>query len=122
MRAPRDLDQARAEADGVVLGDPAGVPTAPAVGHVAGRAAPGGRGVGRRLGETAVVVRAIGRQVGFGRLDGLEAVEAEFGDEAVLEGFPEALDPALRLRGVGGNVADPEGCRAWPKWVGCWAP
>ena len=95
MRAARDLDQARAEADGVVAGDAARVAAAQAVGEIAGRAAPGGRGLGGGLGQAAVVVGEVGGQEGLGRLDGLDAVEAELGDEAILQGFPEALDAAL---------------------------
>ena len=108
VRAAGDLHQARAEAHGVVVRHAAGVPTAQSVGEVAGRAAPGGRGVGRGLGQATVVVSEIRGQEGLGRRDGLDAVEAELGHEAVLQGFPEALDPALGLWGMGGDVADPE--------------
>jgi hypothetical protein len=36
----------------------------------------------------------------------LIAAQAQFADEAILQGLPEALDAALGLRGVGGDEAD----------------
>jgi hypothetical protein len=48
------------------------------------------------------------RQVGLGGGEGGEAVEAEFGDEAILQGLPEPLDAAFGLRGARGDVADAE--------------
>ena len=106
--AAGDLDQAGAEADGVVAGDAARVAAAQAVGEIAGRAAPGGQGLDGRLREAAVVVGEIGGQVGLGRGHRGEPAEAELGDEAILEGVPESLDAALGLGRVGGDVADPE--------------
>ena len=108
MGAARDRDPPGAEPHGVVVGDAARVPTAQAIGEVTGRAAPGGGRVGRGLREAAVVVDEVGGQEGFGRLDGRDAVPAQLGDEAVLQGFPEALDAALGLGRVGADVADRE--------------
>jgi hypothetical protein len=49
------------------------------------------------LGEAAVVVGEIRGQVGLGRGQGLDPVEAQLGDEAILQGRPEPFDAALRI-------------------------
>jgi len=90
------------------VGDAARVPAAQALGEVTGRATPSGDRVGRGLGEAAVVVHEVGGQERFGGRDGREAVPAQLGDEAILQGFPEALDAALGLGRVGADVADAE--------------
>ena len=61
-----------------------------------------------RLGEAAVVVGEIGRQEGLGGRDRRDPVEAELRDEAILQRGPEALDAALGLGRVRGDVADAE--------------
>ena len=48
--AARNLDQAGAEADGVVAGDAPRVAAAQAIGEIARRAAPGGHGLARGAG------------------------------------------------------------------------
>ena len=86
----------------------AGIAAAEPLGEIAGRPAPGGHGLGRGLGEAAVVVGEIGGQEGLGRGQGLDPVEAQLGDEPILEGRPEPFDAALGLGGVRGDVADAE--------------
>ena len=108
VRATRDLDEARPEPDGVVARDATGVAAAEAIGEIARGAAPRGVGRGRRAREAGIVVAEVGREIRFGGLDGVEAAEPELGDEAVLQGFPEAFDAALGLRGVRGNIPDAE--------------
>jgi hypothetical protein len=97
VRAARDLDEARPEPDGVVARDATRVAAAEAIGEIARGAAPRGVGRGGRAREAAVVVDEIGREIGLGGLDGVQAGEPELGDEAVLPGFPEAFDAALGL-------------------------
>src|SRR4029453_18063784 len=89
-------------------GDAARVPTAQAVHEIAGRPLPGGRGLRRGLGKVTVVGREVGGQEGLGPRAGLDPAEAELGDEAVLEGGPQAFDATLGLGRVRGDVADPE--------------
>ncbi len=108
VRAARDLDDARPEPDGVVARDPAGIATAEAIGEIARRAAPCGVGRGGRVREAAVVVDEVEREIGLGGLAGVEAAQPELGDEAVLQGFPEAFDAALGLGRVCGDIADAE--------------
>jgi len=79
-RAARDLDEARAEADGVVPGHPARVAAAEAIGEVAGRPLPGRRGLSRGLGKVAVVVDEVEGQEGLGRLEGVDPAEAELSE------------------------------------------
>jgi hypothetical protein len=106
VRAARDLDQARAEVDSVVPGDPAGVAAAEAIGEVAGRSLPDRRGLRGGLGKSAAVGSQVGGQEGLGRREGVDLAEAELGDEAILQGGPPAFDAALRLGRVGGDVSD----------------
>jgi hypothetical protein len=69
--AARDLDQPGLESHGIVAVHAARVAAAEAVRQIARRPTPGG--------------------------DGLEAAKAELGDEAILEGLPEAFDAPLRI-------------------------
>ena len=106
--AARQLDPAGAEADGVVVGDDAGVATAQEGGEIAGGRAPGGGGVGGGAGEAAV---EVGEELGEERIGGLEggdAAQPQLADEAVLQRLPEALDAALGLRGARGDEPDTE--------------
>ena len=108
MRAAGDLDHARAEADGIVAGHAAGMRQLRRSARSRGGRRQAAMGSAGRLGEAAVVVGEIGRQVGLGRGHGRDPVEAQLGDEAILEGGPEALDAALGLGGMGADVADAE--------------
>ena len=60
------------------------------------------------MGEAAVVVGEERGEEGVGGLQGGDAAQAEFDDEAILQGAPEALDAALGLRRAGGDEADAE--------------
>ena len=84
VRAARDLDEARAQAHGVVAGHAARIAAAEALGQVTGGPAPDRRRLGGGLGQAAVVVREVGGEEGLGRVDRLDPVETEFGDEAIL--------------------------------------
>ena len=60
------------------------------------------------MGKAAIEVREEGGEEGGGPLRGADAREAELDDEAILQGPPEALDPAFGLRRAGRDVPDPE--------------
>ena len=66
------------------------------------------------------MVGEIGRQEGLGGRDGRDPVEAQLGDEAILQGVPEALDAALGLGRVRGDVADAEVPQDLAELGGCW--
>jgi len=106
--AARDLDPAPPEAHGVVAGHHALVPAAQELGEVAWGLAPRGGGLGGRVGEAAIEVREELRQEGVGGLARGDPAQAQFADEAILQGSPEALDAALGLGRAGREVADPE--------------
>ena len=97
VRTGRDLDPAGAEAGGVVGSDEARVAAAELVREVPRPRAPRGVAVGRGMGEAAVVVGQELREVGIGRRPGDDAAQAEFDDEAIVQGAPEALDAPLRI-------------------------
>ena len=71
--------------------------------------AEGHEGIGRGPREGGVVVgdEALA-QVGVGGVDGGDAGEAQFVDEAILQGAVEALAAAAGLGGVGADVLDAE--------------
>jgi hypothetical protein len=89
-------------------------------GHAAGVAAaeeqrqgrwgtpPRGLRPGWRVCEAAVVVGTERGQEGVGGLRRGDAAQAQFADEPILQGLPQALDAALGLGGAGGDDADPE--------------
>ena len=102
--------------------DDAGVATAQDGGEIAGGGAPSGSGVGGGAREARGEVGQERGQEGVGRGHRADVAQAQFADEAILQGLPEAFDAALGLRGVGGDVADAEVVEDAPKWVGSWAP
>jgi hypothetical protein len=108
LRAGRDIQAAPGHLHGVIAGDDARVAAAQEVRQIAGRPAPDWRGVGRGPGEAAVVVGEELGQIGRGRGHRREAAQAELGDEAVLQGLPQPLDPALGLRRAGRDEGDAE--------------
>src|ERR1019366_2182692 len=65
-------------------------------------------GVGGGAGKALVVVGAEASEHGVGLLQGGGAGETEFADQAILAGAPGALDAALGLRRVGGDLLDAE--------------
>src|SRR6516162_1594965 len=105
---PRQLHPARPKADSIVVGDDARVAAAEAGGKVAGGGAPGGLGVDGGAGEASGEIGEEGGEEGGGALDGGDAVQAQLGDEAILQGLPEAFDATLGLGGPRGDKADAE--------------
>ena len=103
-------DGVSAEGDGVVGGDDALVMKAEATIEIeaARQAAEVAGGLGRRTGEAPIVVgaEAVEHGVGLGQGGGLS--ETKFADQAILTGAPDALDAALGLRGMGGDLLDAE--------------
>src|SRR5262245_40691707 len=104
----RDLDQARAEAHGVVAGDDARIAAAKDAGEVARRPAPYGRRRGRAVREAAIEVTEEAREERVGGLAGGDAPQAQFADEPILERAPQPFDPALALRTARLYIADAE--------------
>jgi len=104
----RELYPAGPEADGIVVGDDARVAAAEAAREVAGGGAPGGLGVGGGAGEASGEIGEKGGEEGVGARDGGDAVQAQLGDEAILQGLPEAFDAPLGLGGPRGDKADAE--------------
>jgi len=107
-RAGQDLEQMRAEVDGVVVGDRAFISeAADVIKLVVGRHGAIGRlGIGRGLGEARIVAWEEASEDRVGLVEGAGAGTAEFAAKAVLEDAPEAFNAALRLRGRRGNPAD----------------
>ncbi len=102
--AAGQLYPAGAEADGVVVGDAARVPTAQPGGEIARGRAPGAPGVSGRPREARVEVSEEGGEKGIGRLERGDAAQTQLAHEAVLRGLPEALDAALGLGGMRGDA------------------
>jgi len=105
-RSGPKLQRALAELKGVVVGDGAAVLEGADAREVGGRRPPRGLWVRWRLGEAGVVPwpEAVKDPLRVGAGGGLR--EAEFDDQAILEGAKEALDPALALGRGGGEPAD----------------
>ena len=100
----------RAQGDGVIGGDDALVPQAEAASEIeaARQRAEVARGFGGGARETLVVGDAESGQYGVGLLQGGGVDQAEFANQAVLTGAPDAFDAALGLGGVGGDLLDAE--------------
>lgn len=102
------LQEERAERDGIVIGH------CPFIGEAADvveselrREGPIGRPRLRgRAREARIVARQEALEDGVRLGEGAGPGEAEFTDEAVLEGAPEPLDATFSLRGVGGDPGD----------------
>src|SRR5271170_7105408 len=106
----RQWDGMSAQGDDVVGADHALVMQAQAAGQIEAtrQAAEVARGLGGGTGEALVVVGAEALEHGVGLLQGGGAGEAKFADQTVLAGAPGALDAALGLGRVGGNLLDAE--------------
>ena len=102
--AAGQLYPAGAEADSVVVGDAARVPTAQPGGEIARGRAPGAPGVSGRPREARVEVSEEGGEKGIGRLERGDAAQTQLAHEAVLRGLPEALDAAFGLGGMRGDA------------------
>lgn len=102
------LKPAGPEADRVVVGHDARIAATQERGQIAGRRPPGrgrlGRGPRKARGE-------VGEELGeerVGTVQGVDASQTQLGDEAILQGLPEAFDAALGLRGASGDEPDAE--------------
>jgi hypothetical protein len=100
----------RAQADSVVGADDAFVAQAEAAREIeaARQRAEVAHGFGGGACETLVIVDAEPGQYGVGLFQGAGVDQAEFADQAVLTGAPDAFDAALGLGRVGGNLLDAE--------------
>lgn len=98
------MEEVRAEGDGVVVGDAARVlETEDGVGDELGGPGPiGGLRPGGRLGKARIVAPEEAGEERVGGVFVSDSGEAQFGDEAILEGAKEALNAALGL-GTGGR-------------------
>jgi hypothetical protein len=121
-RARRQWQPAQPEARGVVLGDAAGIATAGEQGQLPRQGPPRGPRPRRRPGDAPVVVGAEGGQEGVGGLRRGDALQAQFADEAILQGLPQALDAPLGLGEPAGMKPIPRFSSIRPKWVGSPAP
>jgi hypothetical protein len=106
----RQRDGERAQGNGVVGSDDTLIVQTEAAGKVeaARQAAKVGSGVGGGTCEALVVIGAEASEHGVGLVDGGGLSQAKFADQTVLAGAPGALDAALGLRRVGGNLLDAE--------------
>jgi len=108
--ARAEEEQPLLEADRVVVGDGAVELEAADRLHVSGRR----RGAPRRLrlrggaGEASIVAGEKSPQDALRVRERAGVLEAEFADEAILEGAKEAFDATFGLRGVGRDPADAE--------------
>src|SRR5260370_4613506 len=100
----------RAQRDDVVGADHALVAQAETAGEIeaAWQGAKVAGGVGWGAGKAQVVVGAEALEHGVGLFQSGGAGETEFADQAILAGAPGALDAALGLRRVGGNLLNAE--------------
>ena len=100
----------RTQGDGVIGTDDALVAQAEAARKIeaAWQGAEVPSGIGGGAGEALVVVGTELGEHGIGVLHGGGADEAEFADQTVLAGAPDAFDAALGLRRVGGDLFDAE--------------
>ena len=106
--AGRDLHPTVHEPHGIVAGHEAGVPTAEHAIEIAGGGPPGRRGVSRRAEEAGDEVGEELGQERVGRGNGVDATEAQFADEAILQRLPQPLDAAFGLGRLRRDEADPE--------------
>ena len=109
-----DLKEGTIELHGVVVGDGATILEAADAREVSGCRPPRGLRRGRGVGEARVVAGAetVKDALGLGECRRLR--EAEFDDQAILEGAKEPLHAALALRRGGGDPADPEFLKRTP--------
>jgi hypothetical protein len=109
-RAGEDLEEMFAEPHRVVIGDDALVgEAADVVEDLLGRQwAIRGVRIRRSAGKARIVARKESRQDGVGVLERSGPRTAEFADEAILEGAPQALDAAFGLGRGGRDPADAE--------------
>lgn len=99
-----DLEVMRSEAHGVVVAHAATVLEAAHRGEIetVRDGTKGGGSLRRGASEALIMAGQIGREEGIGTGEIVDPGEAQFADQAILEGAPEALDAALGL-GRGGR-------------------
>jgi len=116
-----ELQHTRAQLERVVVADGALIlEAADALEVGQGRGGPPGRvGMRGRLGEARIVAREKPVHDALGLGEGAGLREAEFGDEAILEGAEEPLDPAFALRRRRGDPADAEFLQGAADLRGC---
>ncbi len=109
-RARQNLETPGAHRDGVIVGDaPLVFEAKDGVRIETGGPGPvGRRGVRSGLGEAGIIAREELGEKRIGAVQVTDACEAEFGDQAVLEGAEAIFDATLRLGGGGGDPADAE--------------
>lgn len=80
---------------------------------------PGGLGVRRSVRKARVVAGEEPVEHALGLRERARLGETELGDEAILEGAEEPLDPTLRLRGMRTDPADAKFLKGAPDLSGC---
>lgn len=108
LGARQKLHPVRSEGDGVVVGDhPSVLEAEDGVELAVGGPGPEGRcRLSGGLSKPHVIAGEEARQRSIRALPVGDAGEAQFGDQAVLEGAEEAFDAPLGLRGGGGDPLD----------------
>ncbi len=106
--AGMDLEEGSVELHRVVVRDGAPVFEAADAREVCGRRPPRGFWRGRGVREACVVARAEAVKDALGLGEGPRLREAEFDDQAILEGAKEPFHASLALRRGRGDPADPE--------------
>lgn len=106
--AAGNLDPAAGEGNGVVLGGDPGVVAGEAGVEIPRGRSPGWAGILGGPGKSLVVARDELGEAAERLLHRRGPFQAQDANESILNGAPEALDAALGLRAVGGDVADAE--------------
>jgi hypothetical protein len=106
--AGMDLEEGSVELHRIVMRDGAPVFEAADAREVCGRRSPRGLGRGRGMGEARVVARAEAVKDALSLGEGPRLREAQFDDQAILEGAKESFHASLALRRGGGDPADSE--------------
>jgi hypothetical protein len=91
----RNLDQARAQADGIVTRNDTRVAAREAIGQIGRGPTPRGDGAGRPLRQALIVGGEIRGEEGLGGRHRRDPVQPELRDGTILQGVPEAFDPAF---------------------------
>ena len=104
----KDLEERPVERHRVVMRDGAPVFEAADAGEICGCRPPRGLGGGRGVGEAGIEARAETVKDALGLREGPCLREAEFDDEAILEGAKEPFHPTLSLGRRCGNPANSE--------------
>src|SRR5215813_13914872 len=107
-----DLKERAFRGDGMILSDGALLLKAKSSLDLGGVGfSPGGLGLGRGLGELAVVLREVTLEHDLRLGWGFRRRSSEFTDQPILESSPQSLDSAFGLRGAGRDQGYPSSCR-----------